>query len=142
MLAHHLHSANPSHVAAARYVVKYLKGYKFLVITLTTKQSNDISAFLNFPFLPNKLCALADTKWGPQDASDTDPSSPPEQLDLFKSRLVLGYIIWINVPLHWISKSQSITSQSSTDSVIYATDECVKILNHITNILEEMDFKE
>ena len=39
-------------------------------------------------------------------------------------------------------KRQSITARRSTDSEIYATNECVKILYHISNILEEMDLKE
>ena len=37
MLARHLYSAKPSHVAAARYVMKYLKGYKSVVIAFTTQ---------------------------------------------------------------------------------------------------------
>ena len=36
MLAHHLHSATPSHMVSACYVVKYLNGYKSLGITFTT----------------------------------------------------------------------------------------------------------
>ena len=48
----------------------------------------------------------------------------------------------LNGTLHWISKCQYITAQSSTESEIYATDECVKILRHIANIPEEMDLKE
>ena len=122
MLAQNLHSATTSHVAAERSGVKDLKGCKSLGITFTTQQSNDISAFLNFPLPPNKLCALTDVNWGPQDASDPDPSSPPERLDLFKSRSVLGYILWLNEPLRWISKRQYITARSSTELEIYATD--------------------
>ena len=38
MLAQYIHSATPSHVAAARYVEKYLKGCKSLGITFTTQQ--------------------------------------------------------------------------------------------------------
>ena len=48
----------------------------------------------------------------------------------------------MDVSLHWISKRQSITARSSTESDIYETDECVKILHLISNILEEMDLKE
>ena len=135
MLAQHLHSATPSHLAAARYMVKYLKVCKPLGITSETQKSNDISAFLNHPLPPNKLCALTDAKWGTQYASENDPSIPPKHLDLFKSQSVLGYILWLNGTLQWISKLQSITSQSSTKSEIYATDKRVKILHHIANIL-------
>ena len=84
MLAQHLNYATPAHVEAARYMVNYIKGCKSLGIKFTMQQSNDISAFLNYPLPPNKLCALTDDNWGSQDASDPDPSSPPKHLDLFK----------------------------------------------------------
>ena len=71
MLAQHLNSATPLHVAAAHEVVKYLKGYKYLGITFTTQKSNDISAFFNFPLPPNKLSEIANANWGPQNASVT-----------------------------------------------------------------------
>ena len=45
-------------------------------------------------------------------------------------------------PLHWISKRQSITTRSSTESEIYATEKYFKILHNIVNILEEMDLRE
>ena len=48
----------------------------------------------------------------------------------------------MNAPLHWISKRQSITARIPTKSEIYATDEWVKILHHIANILEEIDMRE
>ena len=102
----------------------------------TMQQSNDFSVFFNSPLTHKKLCALTDDNWGPQDASYTNPYSPHKHLDIFKSRSVLGYIIWLNGPLHWISKRQYITTQRSNEAEIYATDEFVKILHHITNILE------
>ena len=106
------------------------------------QQSNYISAFLNFPLPPNKLFALTYAYWGTQDALEPDLSRPLEHLGLFKSKSVSGYILWLNGPLHWISKRQSIISRSSTYSEIYTTDKYVNILHHIANILEEMDLKE
>ena len=41
-------------------------------------------------------------------------------------------------PLHWISKRQSITARSSTEAEIYATDECVKSLQHISHIFQDL----
>ena len=69
MLAQHLNSATPLQVESACYMVKYIKGYKSLGIMFTTQQSNDISAFLNSPLPPNKLCALTNANWGSQNAS-------------------------------------------------------------------------
>ena len=129
-------------MTAACYVVKYIKGCKSVGITSITQQSNYISDFLNFPLPPRKLCALTNANWVTQGASEPDPSSPPKHLDLFKSQSVVGYILWIDGPLHWISKRQSITARSSTEADIYAMDESVKILHHFSNILEEMYLKE
>ena len=84
MLVQHLHSTTTLHMEEARYMVKYIKGCKFLGIMFTMQQSNDISAFLNFPLPPNKLYALTDANWGSQDASEPDLSSSPEHLDIFK----------------------------------------------------------
>ena len=48
ILAHYLHSAALSHVAAAKYNIKYLKGCKYLGIKFSTKENAKLSTFLNF----------------------------------------------------------------------------------------------
>ena len=40
--------------------------------------------------------------------------------------------------MHWVSKRQSITARSSAEAEIYATDECVKQLQHLAFIIEEI----
>jgi hypothetical protein len=61
------------------------------------------------------------------------------QIKLFKNRSVSGFLIWLGGPLHWISKQQSITAQTSTESEIYATDECTKCLLHLAQIVQGFD---
>jgi hypothetical protein len=39
-------------------------------------------------------------------------------------------------PLHWLSKRQSVTAGSSAEAEIYATDECVKFLLELFQIME------
>jgi hypothetical protein len=39
-------------------------------------------------------------------------------------------------PLHWLSKRQSVTAGSSAEAEIYATDECIKFLLELSQILE------
>jgi hypothetical protein len=39
-------------------------------------------------------------------------------------------------PLHWLSKRQKVTAASSAEAEIYATDECVKFLLELAQILE------
>ena len=40
--------------------------------------------------------------------------------------------------MYWISKRQSITARSSAKAEIYAIDECVKALQHICHIFEDL----
>jgi hypothetical protein len=44
-------------------------------------------------------------------------------------------------PLHWLSKRQKITAASSAEAEIYATDECVKFLLELEQILTFLNVK-
>jgi hypothetical protein len=44
-------------------------------------------------------------------------------------------------PLHWLSKWQSVTAGSSAEVEIYATDECVKFLLELVQIMEFLQIK-
>eukprot|EP00957_Ditylum_brightwellii_P079783 6067724-Ditylum_brightwellii.AAC.1 len=92
---------------------------------------------LNFP-IDHHITALSNANWGPQDALAPKANVPPEHLKLFKSRSISGYLLWMNGPLHWVSKHQSITTRSSAEAEMYAMDECIKALLHINNILEDL----
>ena len=50
-----------------------------------------------------------------------------------------GFLQWLNGPLHWVSKRQTITARSTAESEIYATDECTKNILHIRHIFEDLD---
>jgi hypothetical protein len=77
---------------------------------------------------------MCDANWGPQDQS-VPPPNTNQKVDLFKSRSVSGFLIWLGGPLHWVSKRQTITARSSAESEIYATDECTKCLLHLAQIV-------
>ena len=62
-------------------------------------------------------------------------------LELFKTRSIGGHIIVLHGPLHWSSKRQKITARSLAEAEIYATDECVKDLIYLRNILLDLDLK-
>ena len=47
-----------------------------------------------------------------------------------------GYILWLNGPIHWSCRRQTITARSSAEAEIYATDECTKQLIHLSYLLE------
>ena len=136
LLAQYLHRASPGHVASAKHVLRYLIGTSNLGIEFSPLPNPNTEAYVHFP-LGAKPVALTDANWGPQDQSHPDPNNP-EQLDLFKSRSISGFIIFMGGPLHWVSKRQSITARSSAEAEIYAVDECVKALQHIRHIFEDL----
>jgi isoleucyl-tRNA synthetase len=83
--------------------------------------------------------SMSDANWGPQDASI---SSLVQELPLFVSRSMSAYYIDLLGPLHWMSKRQKVTAASSAEAVIYATDECVKFLLELNQILEFLGVKD
>jgi len=82
---------------------------------------------------------MSDANWGPQDASNTKSS---KELSLFVSRSMSAFYIDLFGPLHWMSKRQTITSGSSAEAEIYATDECVKFLLEVHQLFDFLGVKE
>ena len=136
ILAQHIHHATPSHIKAAKHVLRYLNGSRDHGIAFSTKTTTDISSYVKFPVDPTKFMSQCDANWGPQDQSKPTIADPP--LELFKSRSMSGFLIWFGGPLHWQSKRQTITARSSCEAEIYATDECVKALQQITFIFQDL----
>ena len=135
MLARYNHKASGGHINHAKYVVKYLKGTASKGITFSTHNTQKLSAYVKFPITPT-LTALSDANWGPQDASTPKANTSLPELDLFKSRSISGFLLWLHGPLHWQSKRQAITARSLAEVEIYATDECLKQVIHVTNLIE------
>ena len=142
MLAKYTTKASQGHINAAKRVIKYLRGTRTLGISFHSKDTSHLQSFVKFPISDTKLSAFTDANWGPQDQSKPKAGQPLEELDLFKSRSISGYIIWYGGPVHWVSKRQSITARSSAEAEIYATDECVKYLQYLIHILEDLDLKD
>jgi deoxyuridine 5'-triphosphate nucleotidohydrolase len=139
IIAQYQSNPSPGHLEAAKYVLRYLKGTSDLGITFSSNINSSLQSFVKFPIAPDKLYPFSDANWGPQDASAPKPNDPPTELELFKSRSISGFVIWLGGPLHWVSKRQSITARSSTEAEIYAIDECTKCLQHISNILTDLN---
>ena len=138
MLSAYLHNATHSHLSAAKNVIKYLTGTSDFGICFSTKHKKSLEAFVKFPIEPSKIVGFSDANWGPQDASVPKPNTPEVLLDLFKSRSLSGYLLWLGGPLHWSSKRQTITARSSAEADIYATDECYKVIQHVNNIISDL----
>ncbi len=135
-LSQYTQRATTGHLDAVKRVVRYLKGTKRHGICFRSNESPKLNSFVKFPLDPTKITPFTDANWGPQDQSTPKPNDPP--LELFKSRSLSGFIIWSNGPLHWQSKRQTITARSSAEAEIYATDECVKYLIHLRQILTDL----
>ena len=134
MIAKYLANPNGQHINAAKRVIKYLKGTRDYGITFSSVANTNIEAYIKFR-LNQPITALSDANWGPQDASKPKPSTT-EQLELFKTRSVSGFVLWLNGPLHWASKQQTVTARSTAEAEVYATDECVKSVAYLKKIVE------
>jgi len=138
LLAQHQSNPSPGHLDAAHYVVKYLSHTKQLGIFFSSLRCVQLSSFLHFPVQPS-LLSMSDANWGPQDASLTTTSM---ELPLFTSRSMSAYFIDLFGPLHWMSKRQQVTACSSAEAEIYATNECVKFLLELSQLLDFLEVRQ
>ena len=136
LLAQHQSMPSQGHYDAAIHVVKYLATTRNLGLYFTSLRSSTLESFLHFPVQP-QLLAMSDANRGPQDAT----SSQLQDLPLFVSRSMSAYYIDLFGPLHWLSKRQTVTAGSSAEAEIYATDECVKFLLELEQLLEFLEVK-
>ena len=141
MLAKYTTKATKSHLQHVKRVIKYLKGTKTLGICFDTETASKVEAFVKFPLPNDKITSLCDANWGPQDQS-RPRDNESRQIDIFKSRSISGYILYLGGPLHWVSKRQTITARSSAEAEIYATDECTKCLLHLHQIIDGLNLKQ
>ena len=139
ILARHPTHATPSHIDAANHVIKYLKSTNDLGILFKSGTHTNVESYIKFPIPKGNILSFSDANWGPQDQSVPNTKLPTEELELFKSRSISGFIIYHHGPIHWVSKRQTITARSSAEAEIYATDECVKYLLYIKHILQDLD---
>jgi len=137
-LAQHQSLPSPGHYEAALYVVKYLATAKQLGIYFSSSRESVLQSFLHFP-LQQSLLSMSDANWGPQDAT---LSNVNQDLPLFVSRSMSAFYIDLFGPLHWLSKRQTVMAASSAEAEIYATDECVRFLLDIVQLLDFLGVKD
>ena len=140
ILSKYTHLPSPKHIEHVKYVIKYLLCSKDLGICFTSKNVDKIESFVKFPINNEQISALCDSNWGPQDVS-VPKGNTNQQLELFKSRSISGFLTYFMGPIHWTSKRQSITARSSAEAEIYATDECVKSLQQLSFIVDGLKLK-
>ena len=139
MLAKYTACPTEAHLKHVQYVLRYLKGTRDMGISFSSKHNTELESFIKFP-VGSTVLPLCDANWGPQDQSRPHPNIT-EQLELFKSRSLSGFLLWLQGPLHWVSKRQTMTARSSAEAEIYATDECVKCLLHLSFLVDGLDLQ-
>jgi hypothetical protein len=137
LLAQHQSYPLPGHMDAAIHVVRYLANTKSFGIYFLSLWKSKLESFLHF-LLPSSMLSMSDANWGPQDGTVTGSSS---DLSLFVSRSMSAFYIDLLGPLHWISKWKKVTAASSAEAEIYATDECVKFLLVLVQIMDFLEVK-
>jgi hypothetical protein len=110
IIAQYNTKCSPGHIDTAKYAIRYIKGTQNMGIKFSSSNNNAIKSFVQFPLNPTKLHSLTATNWGPQDQSIPKESDDPILLDLFKSRSIAGFVIWLGNPLTWQSKRQTYTT--------------------------------
>jgi hypothetical protein len=138
------YSNNPSkgHINQAKRVIKYLKGTKEEGILFFSKNQTKLETFVKFPIPSTQIISMTDANWGPQDQSKPTEANM-EELELFKSRSISCYLIWLGGPVHWDSKQQSITASSLREAeMLYTTDECTKQLIHLSYLIDGLQLTE
>lgn len=138
VLAKYQNKPTIKHLESAKFAVKYLKSSKSLGIVFDSNEEMNVTSFIHFPVVTKALQATTDANWGPQDQSLMKPNTKPPELELFKTRSISGHLITLHGPVHWSSKRQRITARSSCEAEIYATDECVKDILHLRNIIHDL----
>ena len=92
MLARHQNNATPSHLGAAKHVLRYLKGTADKGIIFSSIPNTDLKSFTNFDITHHKLFGMLDANWGPQDSSVPSPNTT-DKVQLSTSRSQSRYYI-------------------------------------------------
>jgi hypothetical protein len=138
LLAQHQAHPTQGHLDAAFYVIKCLSHTKSLGIYFSSTKRHQLETFLHFP-LPSTLLSMSDANWGPQDATLSKSSI---ELPLFASHLMSAFYVDLLGPIQWLSKRQTVTTGSSAEAEIYATNECIKFLLELVQILDFLRVKD
>jgi hypothetical protein len=107
---------------------------KNLGVNFSSSNCSSLESFLHFP-VPPTILPMSDANWGPQDAT-IHKNTNAMQLPLFASLSMSTFYIDLLGPLHWMLKRQTVTAGSSVEAEIYVTNECVKFLLELVQLLE------
>jgi hypothetical protein len=114
-LTRHMAKPTASHLAAAKHVLRYLKGT--VSLGLTYRRSSDVDRV-------NRLVAYADASWAS---------------DITSARSQSGYVLMLNgSAVSWRSKRQSLICLSTAEAEYDSLHECVREVKYLRGLLGEM----
>jgi hypothetical protein len=103
LLAKHTANLLSGHLTHVKYVIHYLKGTKSKGIKFTMTVDPNLQSFVKFTIDSSQVVSLCDANWGPQDQSKLRQHKTRE-IELFKTRSLSGFLLWLGGPVHWASK--------------------------------------
>ena len=125
--ARFMSNPGPSHIKAARRVLRYLAGTRSLGITYTRDARDASLATTGRKSEPNQLTASA----------DADHAGGKDR------RSVSGWAVMMNgAMVTWSSKRQPVTAISSTESEFYAVSQCALDCVYLRRVMELMGYKQ
>ena len=125
--ARFMSNPGPSHIAAARRILRYLAGTRTLGLTYTKDAGDPCLASTGRATIPNHITASA----------DADHAGGKDR------RSVSGWAVMLNgAMVTWSSKRQPVTAISSTESEFYAVSQCALDCVYLRRMLEMMGYKQ
>jgi hypothetical protein len=123
--ARFMSNPGPSHVAAARRILRYLAGTRSLGLTYSSDSRDDGLTSVGKLTLPNQLTASA----------DADHAGGKDR------RSISGWAVMLNgAMVTWSSKRQPVTAISSTESEFYAVSQCALDCVYLRRVMELMGY--
>ena len=126
-LARFMSNPGPTHVAAAKRVLRYLAGTRSLGITYRRAGQDDAIRSVHGSLGPNTLSASA----------DADHAGAKDR------RSVSGWALMLNgAAVTWASKRQPVTAISSTESEFYSVSQCALDCVYLRRVMEMLGYKQ
>jgi hypothetical protein len=141
LLCSHLQTPSSGHMAAAKHVLRYLKGSATRGLRFTSQgKHGKLTGYYDYPIPSDeKTSSYCDANWGPHDASQLNERNKSDRMTIDECRSLSGVIIMrMGGATAWKSNREKKVSRSSCESEIHATDECCKLTQGMRLVMEDL----